>query len=336
MSETSSVPAQEVLTRQESTIGHAMLRQMGDATIQFALNQSGDRVHSLPAFTDTDFQDLTAEFAQRPKETLAWARESLFAIHTDDRMTPAEKEKRLDRYVDSYIDLTLKLDHAVYPNDSTVKVGIPDYIPDGFIDMGKYESKDPAERKREQIWIDKAAILERYKSTLTDIFSTDTTGFSSEKKQLMMASKLAKQLYFDMPVADTGRDGSDYLGGDKVKLSELSEGVCRHRALAFQVLGQAVGLNIKTAKGYVGGERHVANMLEVDGDWYIYDATKPDHQVVDAEKDIKSWRPGRYKIDAPPRMGESAQYTVTAPFSGKELTYSIRGSTDTHWYIDHP
>jgi hypothetical protein len=336
--------AQEQLSVQERALAYAMLHRVGDATVRFALNTHGDRIHNLD-FAPDDYNSLKTVFAADPKEALAWARESLFAISTDTRISEAHRHSRLDRYLNAYFNLTLRLDHAAFPEAGTPRRGIPAYIPDGFVDLGKYSSVAEARQHREQVWIDKRAILEKYRPVLTSIFAQDYSRASSTQKKLYMANELAKAVYFGMPFAKAGKTGNAFLGTDRVRLSELSEGVCRHQSLAFQVLGQAVGLTIRTVKGemqYFDQElgrkiqmRHATNIMRVNGQWYLYDVTNPDH--VPRSDGVKEWRPGRHEIDGPPTDATTFKVVNTkGKHGGDEFTYWLRGTSDTYWFVEHP
>jgi transglutaminase-like putative cysteine protease len=336
---------QEQLSLQEKALAHAMLYRVGSATVHFALDGSGDRMHTLPDFTGDDFNRLTDSFATDPKEALAYARESLFAISTDTRLHESSRRRRLDRYTDAYINLTLRLDHAAFPESGTPRRGIPAYIPDGLVDLGKYATVAEARQHREQVWIDKRAILEKYKPVLTQIFAQDYSRASSTQKKLYMANELAKAVYFGMPFAKAGKTGKAFLGTDRVRLSELDEGVCRHQSLVFQVLGQAVGLTIRTVKGdmqYFDQDlgkkiqmRHATNIMRVNGQWYLYDVTNPDHMPL--PDGVKEWRPGRHEIDGPPTDATTFKVVKTkGKHGGLEFTYWLRGTSDTYWFIEHP
>jgi hypothetical protein len=333
------VQSPERLTVQENALAAAMLHRISNATVQFAVTESGDHHHSLPVVGPQEFNTLTNAFAADPTRSLVWVRESLSAIGHDDRLSPAMRKNRLSRYLDAYADLTIKLDHAAFPADdaTTVHEGIPSYIADGYADMGRQSSRNSVLRaRREQIWVDKHAIFTRFKPVLTEIFQADYSGMPVWKKQLSMANRLSQEVYFSMPgiAEEDAPDGEIGWGVDKVRLSEVTESVCRHKALAYQVLGQAVGLDMRLMKGYMNGTRHVANFQRVNGDWYLEDPTSPDYHVNGEGQ--KVWEAVRYPIDRPPSdENEVKKYKVTQPISGKQHTYIARGD-DQYWHIEHP
>ena len=313
------------LSLQENALATSMFRKIGSGAVQYTLGNNGTRYHHNPRLTAEDLSELTDEFSKDPKECLAWARESLFEINNDQRLNEANRQNRLSRYVDAYIQLTLKLDHSAFPptKSNEVREGVPEYIPDGFVDMGGEDEIDPSFRfGREQVIVDKENILKNYKKLLMQIFSTDYSSVNLIQKKKHMAAVLASAVYRKMPYDHSDKD----LGG-QVVLSQLKEGVCRHQGLVFQVLCQAVGLQSRVLKTYIDGGRHLTNAVRFNGEWYIYDVTNPDYIIKDG---VKVWRPGAYKIGEYP--GSSNQiYHVKGKYSGVEHEYRLH--KDMYWHI---
>jgi hypothetical protein len=324
-------PVIQELSVQEHALAAAMVHKVGNATLGFVLDQYGAPQHLIPKLTETNLTWLVRDFARDPKETLAWARESLFAINTDTRLSATVRRERLSRYIDAYSDLTIKLDHAAFPNTQpgVVQSGVPEYIPDGFVDMGRSRTTDPTHRDREQILVDKRAILTKYKPLLTEIFMTDYSAVTLGQKKRDMADKIAQAVYFSMPYST---EAADNLGGGLVPLSQLSEGVCRHQGMVFQVLGQAVGLKMRQMKALLGNVYHSTDVMRIDGRWFLYDVTNPDYVINRGGE--KEWRPGVYPIDGPPPRGAKKTYQVKAKHSGEEHTYIAHD--DMFWFIEHP
>ncbi|OGL34534.1 hypothetical protein A3F65_02735 [Candidatus Saccharibacteria bacterium RIFCSPHIGHO2_12_FULL_47_16b] len=321
----------EKLTLQENALAAAMVHRMGDATVQFAI-RNGTRYHEVPKVGPAELNKLIPEYAHDPKESLAWARESLFAISHDSRLTKAEKDERLDRYLDAYLSLTLKLDHVAFPpnREGEINKGVPDYLPDGFVDMGGQAMRYAPHRDREMIKVDKAGIFKKYRPRLKNLFSHDFSGDSSHDKKSKMLNYLAQTVAYDLPHV-----GDIELGGDMVKLHELPDGVCRHQALTFQVLAQAMGLKTRLLKVNVSQNgnsfgRHAANMARIDGEWYVVDVSISDHVERDGKK---IWAPGVLKVDRPPRKDEPITYKGKQN-SGLEVEYEAHDSM--FWFIDKP
>jgi hypothetical protein len=323
----------EALTLQENALAAAMVHHIGDTTLHYSL-RDGKRYHEVPEVTDAEILKLIPEFAVDPKESLAWVREALMRIAFDERLTGAEKDERLDRYLDAYIGLTVKLDHAAFPPtpEGIVAFGVPDYIPDGFVDMGGERSRDVDRRHREMIKVDKKALLDKYKPLLKELFSYDFEDDPLDVKKRKMFNFVAQVVYSEIPYTNAYESSS----GDVVNLHEMDEGICRHQALVFQVLAQAAGLKSRLLKCHMSNngdqfKRHAANMGRVDDQWYIIDASSPDYAW---ENDRKVWRVGSLIVDGPPRPGETRTYEGVLKNSHNRRTY--KAHDDMYWYVDKP
>ena len=154
------------LSLQERVIAEGMSRGIGNVAIGGTIDTSGVRRHAV-GFNDSNFFSLARQFEKDPKRSLAYARENLLAVAHDETVGPEERSSRLDRYYDAYVDLTIRLDHAAFPPTphGEVRSGIPEYIPDGFVDLGGNKNTDHILRSREQILVDKQEILEKYAPT---------------------------------------------------------------------------------------------------------------------------------------------------------------------------
>lgn len=321
----------EKITLQQNALAWSMLRRVGNAATNFVIESNGTRRHQVQKLNNDDLDKLVLDFTRDPKESLAWARESLFAIYADGRLSESERADRLRRYFDAYTDLNIKLDHEAFPPTVSGKVnqGVPEYIPDGFVDMGGDSSVDARIRSREQIVVDKSAILDKYKPFLIDIFSTDYSNVTLEDKKKKIITKIALEVYKSMPYDYAEANGDKDLGGDKVDLSKLNEGVCRHQCLVFQVLCQTLGIKSRLLKSYMDGDRHATNAIRIDGVWFIMDVTNPDY--ITKENGKREWRPGAYKVGSFPGVAGKT-HKVKARYSGKEHVYAMHG--DMYWRID--
>lgn len=311
-------------TPEHTKIASEMLHGMGGR----ALNAAGES-HNNTSFDSHDLESLQERYTQDPKNSLAKAREALLSIAHDTTLSPPEKQAKLGVYLDAYFDVTVELDHLAYPSTPEGKVmgGVPDYIPDGFIDMGKDDSIDPSKREREQILVDKRAILEKYKPILMEVLGNDYEGISRQGKKKRMVTGVARELYRTMKY---DAQAASAMGGDKVKLSEVPEGVCRHQGLVFQVLCQTIGIKSRVLKAYRDGERHSTNMVRFDDEWYIFDVTAPDYEKT-AEGQLM-WKPGVYPVDGPPLPNKTKRYDVKGKFSGENHIYNAHDNM--HWRID--
>ncbi len=317
-----------LLGPQENALAYAMLYRERTATVDFVVAADGDRLHQISKLTAGDLGRLASSFSVEPKDRLAYARESLFAINRDARLSPPERRSRIGRYLDAYSDLTLRLDHMAFPltPSGTVRSGVPDYIPDGFVDMGRERTLNVLNRDREQIVVDKREILTKYRPLLLEIFQTDYSRMTLEQKKTHMAMKIGARIWTNMTdeqkLAQAGGSSPDIdLGGGTVRLSRLSEGVCRHQSLVFQVLAQAVGIKSILVKGKLNGEHHAANMIRIEDKWYICDVANPTYTHVrpDGTKNI---RPFIHPVDGPPPPHGEKRYVVSR-LAPNDMQYSI-------------
>lgn len=279
--------------------------------------------------TVDDFNQLVDTFRDDPKESLAYARETLFALAGDRNLDKDTKDKMVDEYLDAYFDLTIRLDHAAFPETDRVNRGVPEYIPDGYIDMGSNHVVDPAARSREQIWVDKRAIFADNKDALKHLLTEMPQDFDTTTRKQAIVKYLSQVVYAKLR---TGSDFVDNPTGDKIKLSEIQEGICRHQSMLFQVLTQAMGVQSRLVKCSLNGTRHVANTIRIDGNWYLMDVANPDYSK--RPDGNTEWSMGLVKVDAPPRLGEIKQYDVTFKKSGEKRLYTTHDRS--HWRIEHP
>lgn len=266
------------LPEQQRILANSMLYRLGGkATLDYAIVGNA-RLSEYADFDETNFADLKARFADNPHVALASARESLMAIGTDTRLTEGQRSSRLDRYMDAYFDLTLMLDHEIYPDTQPGRPmgGMLNYIPDGFVDMGRSPSS------REEIRVDKEDWLNKNREELKRIFSLeqdpDYGRLSPAEKEQHIAERLAWRVHNS--IRYNRERAAGYKAHGAVDLQPLMFGVCRHQALAFQVLAQTVGLESRIMKcdvAYGSGEKgpHVANAVRIGHDWVLYDVTAP-------------------------------------------------------------
>lgn len=331
---TTTLAHEAPLSLQESALATAMAHHIGDATVRFAMSANGTRYHDVSLMNTDEFGVLVRQFQTDPKEALAWGRESLLAINQDDRLNSAERKNRLSRYLDAYSDLTIRLDHEAFPPTASgeVREGVPEYIPDGFVDMGGNKSANTLTRTREMIVVNKQSILEKYKPVLMDIFSRDYSQDTSDSKKAKMTAALAEAVYYRLPYDYSQKD----LGGGRVDLGDMADGVCRHQALTFQVLAQAAGLTSRVVKNYMTSsdgrsEKHAANMVRINNKWFLFDVTNPD---TIEKNNQKFWRPGVIPIDRPPQSRERRTYSGTYKHSG--VSYQWAAHDNMYWMIDEP
>jgi hypothetical protein len=329
---TAEIPEQSRFTTQETILANAMLQKMAHSTIRYTLNDEGEKVFELGHLDDDQYGRLLDDFTRNEQESLSWARGALTAIHQDNRLSPDEKAERLDRYLDAYTSLTVKLDHEAHPPTGRhgVGEGVPSYIPDGFVDLGSQRTKASADRNREMVVVNKRAIFERYRDVLYDIFATDYSGMTGKEATNYRYDVLSRAVYEELPY---DFDMKSY-GGGRVDLADMEEGVCRHIALTFQVLAQAVGEKTRLAKGRArsaeGWTRHAVVLTENHGGWELNDVTYP---VLEKRRGEEYWYPRVMPIDGPPRAEESRHYKSYSVYGGKP--YEFITDENSWWLIEH-
>ncbi len=317
---------QEELTLQENALAVGMHRKRGKAAIEFTLRSDGNRRQELEELSAFQLAQLATEFEYAPAERLAYATESLHAIYKDTRLSPQERDERLDRYLDAYFSLTIKLDHLAFPPDRfrIPHLGVPEYIPDGLVDMGKSDNLHATERGREQIVVNKQEILEKYMPVFKDIFSHNFGDASPQEQEMQVADRLAYAVYKAMPY-----NKEMEVDGHHSRLGNMEDGVCRQQALTFQVLAQACGLKSRLLKVSVDGQGHAVAMFCNANQWYLADITSPDFEIL--PDGTKKWAPAFYKVDEPPLPGKQKRYDIFRECTGKHYTYMAHDRMC--WYI---
>lgn len=271
------------LTLQEGALGSGMLYRAEDATTSY--EQRGKlRIHTA-SFTPNEYEALVREFRHDPFPRLAFARENLLSIMKDQRLTPEKRRERLERYIDAFISLNIKLDKDAFPPSDHVYRGVPRYVPDGLSDMGSDPNPDQTGRSREKIRINKAEILEKAKPLIFEVLSKELpSSVTSEQRKKWITESVAHFVYNSMPYNhDNGKLHSMY-GSDSVVLTDIAHeklAVCRHHALMTQVLLQSFGISSRLIKSelVINGNNlgpHANNIVRMDGNWYIIDTTNPE------------------------------------------------------------
>lgn len=267
---------------QEGVIALGMYQNKDNNTVDYSIDQNGTK--KLSKLEDMNTGMLAEKFKNDPKDTLAFGRRNLFAIMEDPNLSKEKKRDRVERYLDAFLNVQLKLDHIAFPPDETIRSGVPEYLPDGLTDMGSDPDPDPQNRLREKIRIDKAKIFEQAKQLFTDIFSTEYLPETTDTQlKKYIVKRVAHFVYTTMPYDH--KKASPFPNMSRsVRVSEAADqklAVCRHHAIYSQVLLQAFGLTSRLLKcdldsGKGAREPHACNLVRVDGKWAILDSTNPD------------------------------------------------------------
>jgi hypothetical protein len=127
---------------------------------------------------------------------------------------------------------------------------VPEYIPNGLVDMGSDSTFDAARRSREKILVDKKIIFEQSKKLFYDIFSKDLSKLDNGKIKNYFILRIAAFVHKEMPYSH--ENTKPFLNAKKsVPLSESFKrklAVCRHHALYSQVLMQSFGITSRLLK----------------------------------------------------------------------------------------
>jgi hypothetical protein len=248
--------------------------------------KDGQRLINFNPPSNSELSQLVENFREEPKKGLAMARVNLIEIARDKKLPENEREQRLERYLQAYIDLMIEIDHRAFPADgpTVVHEGIPAYIPDGLSDMGGDPRTDPSERGREKIRVDKRKVYQgsfgRLKQAIWSLKDTALDPSSAEIKKYLINFVMIST-YLDMPYDHTNRGINPLAKMRSIGIDEYSGAgepvsVCRHQAMETVLRGQALGLEFRLAKCRLDRQKHVAVMFRVDKQWYLGDPTNPE------------------------------------------------------------
>lgn len=275
-------PQPPALSLQQEALVFGMLHGRNSLT-DYTLAPNGSRIHNF-RLESRGFDHLAMMFSTDSKLYSAYARQNLFAINSDPRLSPREKQGRIRRYVNAYLDLIPVLDRKAFPPSLTqIRRGIPDYIPDGLTDMGSDPRLEANVRGREKIRVDKRSIFRQARPLFYEIFSSNLDEGNSDKAKMYTTQRVADFVYQNMPYdhsSEAFRNPNHSVPLGAYFEKRLAQ--CRHHALYTQVLLQAFGLTSKLMKTDISfkGEPlapHVNNLVRINYRWYLLDTTNPEH-----------------------------------------------------------
>lgn len=315
-------------TLQEGVLARGMAENVGNATTEYYFDESGDK--RLRALDDINTGMLVEKFKRDPKDALAHCRQNLFAIMADPKLPRDQKTDRLERYLDAFFKLHIKLDRLAFPPLDEMRSGVPEYIPDGMTDMGSDPELNANNRSREKIRIDKEDILGRQaKQLFIDIFSGDHEGVDSDRLKTYIVKMVAMFVHKNMPYDKSARPFPNM--SHSVNLTESYDkklSVCRHHALYTQVLLQAFGITSRLLKCSIELDAHACNLVRINGQWHLLDTTNPDEENGEYKAFLKHIAPKGVEIDT--RKSQYRWNVVRA--SGAKWTYLSRN--DMYWRIN--
>ena len=261
-------------------IGGDMERLMDETTVSILLG--GHRTGSG--------RDAVREFRERSLETRKKAGALLFAAD------PVRYIRAMNLYAysrmdgdDSLIDalnVEVLLDWAVFDHSGRRLKGMPRYLPDGFVDMGKDPKLEGRYGRREKYGMRKADNM--------DIML-------KAKKMALEGGDVIREL------ADLSREGLSYSEtglmeaveerggvGNTIYVRHVrrkGKGVCRNTDIIFQMLAQTAGVESYVAKA----PGHTYNFA-VDGDHLVLVDPTPSREGQEADPEIMGFK-GRMRID---------------------------------------
>lgn len=278
------------LSPQQQVLAQGMILSQPDYTLQYQKNVA-NRTYDI-RLTQRDMDQLAQRFKRDPKDLLGFGRQNILNIMRDGKLPTGEKGGRAERYVDAYLDLILKLDHAAFPPTPAGKVlsGIPPYVPDGLTDMGGDPTIDSAKRAREALVVNKKELFNLSRTFLYKMFKTQSSyPLNSDELKKFFIQHTAKFVYEQIPYDHENL--AEHLKGT-VPLHQVvkdKSGVCRHHALYTQVLLEVLGITSRISKSdlYEGGKHlgpHANNIVRINNKWHVLDSTNPD--VKDGQGEI--------------------------------------------------
>lgn len=274
-------------------------QQAGELATSYTTETDGTKHLKYQELSPSDMQELLEHFRKDPKKACATVRVNLIRITRDTSLSEEQRKDRLERYLKAFLEILPKLDRYAFPAGSpdTVLKGVPTYIPDGVSDMGGDPEVDPHARSREKIRVDKHLSYEKALSELQDaLWALKDTPLdpSSDGVKIFLAKHVMATVYRSMPYdtknqAILPRDRS--IRVDEFVNAQEALSVCRHIAMETQLRLQALGLESRLLKCTMDGEPHVANVLRINGQWYLIDSTNPEIDPINPKQGKPYARP---------------------------------------------
>lgn len=174
----------------------------------------------------------------------------------NDSIRNIKDETRITRYTAASIGLEIILDRMAFPEHKEPIKGIPDYLMDGYTDMGCIE--DNNERNgREKFRLNKDKIGNHLIWARKQVLE-----YKPEQRDQLL-DITAQRIIKVMPYEGWEVELMVKMAGDRtITMDELDVGVCRHYAVMAQALLQEIGIKSKMEKGNHFGGRHAWNLLE--------------------------------------------------------------------------
>lgn len=230
-----------------------------------------------------DLVNLIRNYREDPKKATGLVRVNLINLVKNHTVSEKDRRDLLEKYLKAYLALLPKLDLFAFPAGSVDEVykGVPAYIPDGLSDMGGQAHVDQTYRSREKIRVRKKEshqlALPSFLEAIWSLKKTSLSPSSEEVKKYLIKTvmvEIYKNMKYDVRNLALNLVGS--LPLDHFSNSNEPSAVCRHIALETQIRLQALGLESRLLKCNMDNVPHVANLVRIQGKWYLIDTTNPE------------------------------------------------------------
>jgi len=262
------------LSLQQKVLWYWALYNDDTSGISYQKDAAGTKSLSKTLRTKEEEIQLLKKFYDDPKTVLAYCRSTLKRIASDTKLSDTEKKERSERYIGQYLDFIIQLDKEAFVHDpKKIYDWIPDYIPDGFVDMwSDYRLDTNFRNNREKIIVRKNDIFWKERELLYKILSSP----SMSKKDMI------SHIFYEVSKKEYNHNvAKNWLWWKSINLDKIIDDdllVCRHKALLFQILAQACWFTSRLLKCDVffppnTKGPHAANLIRLDNKRYLLDAT---------------------------------------------------------------
>ncbi len=219
-----------------------------------------DAIH--PPLTKADLKRAVQDHAYNPIRTHKLIKYNIRSL---------KDQERARAHIEAATDLEILLDRLAFQENTTPTKGIPEYIMDGYTDMGQLEDNDDRRfndwgEYREKFRIEKDKIRNRIELIRKKAI---------ERGGDELLEYIADFILKIMPYDSTKVQAAAKAAGSKTIImnDDVNFGVCSHYAVMAQIFLQAAGIRSKVEKGIFFGNRHAWNLIE-DPPERIFDVTE--------------------------------------------------------------
>jgi hypothetical protein len=311
----------------------SVLVQLCNGSDQIVLNRNLEQTTVVSA---EDAQRVIEKHRQNPTEVAATIRNALINFVRQKEIPEPEREQQLRAYLQSYFELLVRLDRAAFPPSGPNQIysGVPFYIPDGLSDMGSDREIEALKRSREKIRVNKAA---SYQKSFEMFFKAiwqlreDENDPNSPGIARYLTTYVMTSVFNDMPYDYTMSATSNVPKSvtiDEFVNAATAMSVCRHKAMETQLRLQALGIESRLLKCDMDGVPHVANLIEIDQQWYLIDSTNPEVSQINPAL----YKPYRRKVAFQNQVGQVWQLSRNQLNGDQIIDVPITYSTRNNMY----